>query len=104
MSAPPVHPPGPPPDSPAPRITGTGPDRSKAETKRVLTARILRAMRRAGLAPQGWQVRSLLATLVANREEPTDEELLQSVMRAPWYPKPRKRRYQVGETGWRTST
>ena len=81
-------------------ITGT---RTKAETKRALSARVIRAMKSAGLEPQGWQVRSLVATLVANREEPTDEQLLHQLMAAPWFPKPGRRHWRVGEGGgWAT--
>lgn len=83
-------------------ITGT---RTKAETKRALSARVIRAMKSAGVPPQGWQVRSLVATLVANREEPTDEQLLHQLMTAPWFPKPSRRHWRVGEGGgWATSS
>lgn len=77
-------------------ITGT---RLNAETKRALSARIIRAMKAADLEPVGWQVRSLMSTLVANRDEPTDEQVMHALMRAPWYPKPRRRHWRVGEGG-----
>jgi len=80
-------------------ITGTRP---KAETKRQTAGRVINAMKAAGLTPQGWQVRSLVGSLLANHEEPTDEDLTRALMRAPWFPKPQVRKYQVGENGWRT--
>lgn len=94
MSAPPGH---------APAPTGiTGTRNHKAETNRVLTGTIKRLARAAGHEPQPWQVRSLIATLAANRELPTEREVLESLMAAPWFPKPRRRHWRVGETGWRT--
>lgn len=89
MTAPPGY-------APTHGITGTRP---KAETKRETAARIIRAMTAAGMTPHGWQVRSLVATLTANRELPTDEEIVQSLMQAPWYPKPRRRHWRIGEGG-----
>lgn len=80
-------------------ITGT---RTKAETKRRTTGRIVAAMTAAGMTPHGWQVRSLLASLRANEEEPTERELTEALMRAPWFKKPHIRRFGVGDPGWRT--
>lgn len=80
-------------------ITGT---RTKAETKRRTASRVVAAMTSAGIPPHGWQVRTLVASLVANREEPTDEQLTLALMAAPWFPKPSVRKYQIGESGWRT--
>lgn len=77
-------------------ITGT---RTKAETKRELSARIIKAMKAANLAPQGWQVRTLVASLMANHEDPTDEEVVVALMRAHWFPKPSRRHWRVGEGG-----
>lgn len=94
MKAPPGHAPT------SPAITGTR--NTKAETNRVLTGTIKRLARAAGHEPQPWQVRSLIATLAANRELPTEDEIARSLMAAPWFPKPRIRRWRVGETGWRT--
>jgi hypothetical protein len=95
-----------------PAITGTR--NTNAETKRrpngrtspkkAIASRVIRAMRGAGLTPHGWQVRSLVATLVANREEPTDEQIVAELMRAEWFPKPRVRRHGVGDLGWRTTS
>lgn len=93
------------------RITGTGPNaetkrptRGQAATKRAVAAKVIRAMRSAGLKPQGWQVRSLTATLLANREQPTDEQVLRALMAAPWFPKPRVRQHQLGGVGWRVTS
>lgn len=83
-------------ETPRNRITGTGP---KAETKRETSARIIKAMRAAGMEPQGWQVRSLVSTLLANREAPSDAEVIEALMRAPWYRKPGRRHWRVGEGG-----
>lgn len=80
-------------------ITGT---RTKAETKRRTASRIVAAMTASGMTPHGWQVRSLLASLRANNEEPTDRELYEALMRAPWFKKPHIRRHGVGDPGWRT--
>ena len=77
-------------------ITGT---RTKAETKRHLAGRVVSAMKSAGLPAPGWQVRSLVATLIANREEPTDEDVYRALMAAPWFPKARRRHWRVGEGG-----
>lgn len=83
-------------------ITGT---RTKAETKRLLSGRVISAMKAADLQPQGWQVRSLVATLMANREEPTDEQITLQLMRANWFSKPRRRQWRVGEGGgWAVSS
>lgn len=94
-----------PPPGPAPTPNGITGTRPKAETKRVLAARVIRAMKAAGMSPQGWQVRSLTATLLAGQDrlEMTDEQIVMQLMRAPWFPKHRRRRYAVGEAGWRTS-
>lgn len=77
-------------------ITGT---RTKAETKRELSARIIKTMKAANLAPQGWQVRSLVASVMANHDEPTDTQVIEALMRAPWFPKPSRRHWRVGEGG-----
>ena len=82
-------------------ITGSRP---KAETKRHVAGRVVRTMKAAGLEPHGWQVRSLVASVLANHEEPTDEQLTLALMAAPWFPKPRRRRYRIGEAGWRVAT
>jgi hypothetical protein len=81
-------------------ITGTR--NHKAETNRVLTGTIKRLCRAAAIDPQPWQVRSLSATLAASHELPTEGDVMRSLMAAPWFPKPRIRRFRVGETGWRT--
>lgn len=80
-------------------ITGT---RTKAETKRRTASRIVAAMTASGMTPHGWQVRSLLASLRANGEEPSDRELYEALMKAPWFKKPHIRRHGVGDPGWRT--
>lgn len=67
-----------------------------------LHRRITEMMRRAGHTPESWQVESLAATFIANRVAPTDEQIVRELMSAPWFPKPRVRRWRVGETGWRT--
>ncbi len=77
-------------------ITGT---QTKAETNRVLTGTIKRLCRGAGLEPEPWQIRSLLASLRANRETPTDEQMVLALMRAPWFPRPTRRHWRVGEGG-----
>lgn len=82
-------------------ITGT---RTKAEIRRELADRFNAAARRTGVTLLGWQVRTLIATTLANHDEPTDEDLMRALMAAPWFPKPRRRNWQVGETGWRTHT
>ncbi len=91
-------------------ITGTRPNaetqrptRGHAATKRAVASKVIRAMRSAGMPPLGWQVRSLTATLLANHEEPTDEQIVLALMAAPWAPKPRVRRHDVGGPGWRVS-
>jgi hypothetical protein len=71
-------------------------------TRSPLHRRIVGMMRRSGFTPEAWQVESLAATFTANKVTPTDEELTRGLMAAPWYPKPRVRRWRVGETGWRT--
>jgi hypothetical protein len=74
-------------------------------TRTPLHRRVVGMMRRAGLQPEAWQVESLAATLVANHEEPTDEQLLHQLMAAPWFPKPSRRHWRVGEGGgWATSS
>ena len=83
-------------------ITGTR--NTKAETNRVLTGTIKRLARAAGHEPEPWQIRSLIASLAANRELPTEDDVVRSLMAAPWFPKPRRRHWRVGETGWRTSS
>lgn len=80
-------------------ITGT---RSKAEIRRELADRFNAAARRSGVQLLGWQVRSLIATSLANHDEPSDEDLTRMLMAAPWFPKPRVRRHGVGDPGWRT--
>ena len=82
-------------------ITGT---RTKAETKRQTAGRVINAMRAAGMTPQGWQVRTVTASLISNGDEPSDEALIRALMSAPWFPRPRIRKWQIGETGWRTHT
>lgn len=86
------------------RITGTGTNaetkrRGSGSTKKVVASKVIRAMNAAGLPPCGWQVRSLTATLIANREAPTNEDVVRALMAAPWYPKPRRRQWRVGEGG-----
>lgn len=81
-------------------ITGTRP---KAAIRRELADRFNAAARRAGVPLLGWQVRSLINSTLANNEAPTDEDLVRALMAAPWFPKPRRRRYQLGEAGWRVS-
>lgn len=77
-------------------ITGT---RTKAEFRRDLADRVNAAGRRAGIKLLGYQVRSLMATLTANDEDPTDEQITLQLMRAPWFPKPRRRGWRLGEGG-----
>ena len=77
-------------------ITGT---RTKAETNRVLTGTFKRLARAAGFELEPWQVRSLIASTVANHEEPTEADLMRMLMRAPWFPKPGRRHWRVGEGG-----
>lgn len=64
-----------------------------------LHSRIASMMRAGGMEPEAWQVESVAASLVANREEPTDEQLTVSLMAAPWFPKPTVRKWRVGEGG-----
>jgi len=93
----------PPGTTPAP--TGiTGSRNTKAETNRALVGRIKRAAGHASVELEGWQVRSLMASLTANRATPTDEQITAELMRAPWWPKPRRRHFGVGEPGWRVRT
>lgn len=73
-------------------------------TRTPLHKRIIGMLLRAGHTPEAWQVESLAATFVANRVTPTDRELVAELMRAPWFPKPRRRHYRVGEHGWRTTS
>lgn len=82
-------------------ITGTP---TNAETKRALSARVIRALNAAHLEPAGWRVRSLMVALTATGETPTDDDVTRSLMAAPWYPKPPIRRFGVGDVGWRTTT
>lgn len=77
-------------------ITGT---RTKAEIRRELADRFNAAARRVGVSLLGWQVRTLIATTIANQEEPTDADLMRALMAAPWFPKPRRRHWRVGEGG-----
>lgn len=104
-----------PPGAAAPTPTAiTGTQHTNAETKRranprtstkkVLAARVIRAMKAHDLKPQGYQVRGLVATLIANRDEPTDEAITAELMKAPWFPKPRIRRHGVGGPGWRVTS
>jgi hypothetical protein len=79
-------------------ITGTRP---KAEIRRELADRFNAAARRSGVTLRGWQVRSLITTTMANNEQPTDRDLIETLMRAPWFPKPRRRHHGVGGPGWR---
>lgn len=79
-------------------ITGT---RTKAETKRALTGRILRAAACAEVTVSGAEMRLALADLV-DRDEPTDEQVIESLMRATLYRTRPKRQWRVGEAGWRT--
>lgn len=80
-------------------ITGT---RTKAEIRRELADRFNAAARRSGVTLLGWQVRTLISTTIANHEEPSDEQIVLALMAAPWFPKPTRRKYRIGETGWRT--
>jgi hypothetical protein len=89
----------PPLDTQTSGITGT---RTKAEIRRELADRFNAAARRADIALTGWQVRGLIATVIADHEEPSDHDLILALMRAPWFPKHHRRRFQVGEVGWRT--
>lgn len=94
-----------PPGAMAPTQTAiTGTRNTKAETNRALVGRIKRAGATAGIELEPYQVRSLMHTLRANREEPTDEQVLRTLMAAPWFPKPRVRRHGVGGPGWRVTT
>lgn len=77
-------------------ITGTRP---KAEIRRELADRFNAAARRSDVTLLGWQVRSLIATTLAACEEPTDEDLILALMRAPWFKKPSRRHWRVGEGG-----
>jgi hypothetical protein len=78
-------------------ITGT---RSKAETKRALVGRIMRAAACADYEVTGTQMRHMLNAL-AVYDEPTDEHVIETLMRAPWFPKHKVRQWRVGEAGWR---
>lgn len=71
------------------------------EVKHAVTARVIRAMKAHGLAPVGWQVRTLTNTLLANDDVPSDEHVTEALMKADWFPKPRHRQWRVGEAGWR---
>ena len=77
-------------------ITGTRP---KAEIRRELADRFNAAARRSGVTLVGWQVRTLIATALANHEAPTDEDLVRALMAAPWFPRTRRRHWRVGEGG-----
>lgn len=77
-------------------ITGT---RTKAEIRRELADRFNAAARRSGVTLMGWQVRTLIASALANDDEPTDEQLMRTLMAAPWFPKPTVRKWRVGEGG-----
>lgn len=77
-------------------ITGTRP---KAEIRRELADRFNAAARRSEVTLLGWQVRSLINSTLAAHEEPTDEELMTVLMRAPWFRKPSRRHWRVGEGG-----
>lgn len=91
MTAPPGHA-----RTSADGITGTRP---KAAIRRELADRFNAAARRSGVTLMGWQVRTLIATTLANHEAPTDADLMRALMAAPWFPKPHRRHWRVGEGG-----
>ena len=68
-------------------------------TNSPMRRRVAGVMRAAGIEPEPWQVESLAASLVANGEQVTDEDLTRALMRAPWFPKPSRRHWRVGEGG-----
>lgn len=82
--------------------------RAEADRHRMMRTplhrRVVASIRRAGHEPVAYQVESIVATMVANHEEPTDEQILLALMAAPWFPKPRVRRHGVGGPGWRTAS
>lgn len=77
--------------------------RAEADRHRMtatpLHRRLSALLRAADLEPEAWQVESLVASLIANHEEPTDAELVAALMRAPWSRKPGRRHWRIGEGG-----
>ena len=73
-------------------------------TRTPLHRRVCASIRRAGVEPQPFQVESVVATMIANHEEPTDEQILRELMRAPWFTKPRVLHHGIGGPGWRVTT
>lgn len=93
-------------------ITGTG---TNAETKpasmrkqqtRALVGRILDHGRRRGLELAPFQVRNVLGILRESGAvaEPTDEQIITALMKAPWHRKPTVKRHGIGGPGWRTAS
>ena len=77
--------------------------RAEADRHRLtaspLRRRLASMLKAAGIEPEPWQVESLEASLIANGEQPTDADLTRALMRAPWFPKPGRRHWRVGEGG-----
>lgn len=105
---------GPPGDSSTPdrNLTDLRPTKRdrRAEANRHRTTRtpahrrVHAAMVAAGITPEPWQVESLVTALLARRNAATDDALVEELMRAPWFPRARRRPWKIGELGWRTST
>lgn len=88
-----------------PALDGPTSTRTKAETNRVLVGTIRRICRASGLHDlEPWQIRQLVRAL-RDQPAPSDEQVHAALMRAPWFPKRRRRHWRVGEGGgWATTS
>ncbi len=88
-----------------PRRNRTRSDRAKARDRMTRTPvhrRFKRLMESAGMVPEAWQVESLVATTIANRDESEEDRNRrehEELMRAPWFPKTRRQHWKVGQGG-----
>lgn len=75
---------------------------SNREIKRRLHGRAEALLRGLAIPRDGWAIRTAVASIMANHIEPTDEQMVEQLMRAHTFPKPRRRHWRIGEAGWRT--
>lgn len=82
-----------------PSNTGRPPERASRATRRRLTSALVSV---SGMSHA--EARERIAATVADIDgELSDEALMRALMRAPWFPKPHRRHWRVGEGGgWAT--
>jgi hypothetical protein len=71
-------------------------------SNRAIKRRAVHLLRSRGIPFDAWMVRTAMTALAADNVSPTDEQIIEALMRADLHRKPSLRKWRLGEAAWRT--